>query len=106
MSRTLDLIRELVGKKQLRISEHGYDELSKDGITFSEVLKGFEEAILVEDYPEYLKGPCVLVLQRDSSGDPMHVVWGIARNTQGPAVLVTAYRPDPKRWSPDFRRRL
>jgi hypothetical protein len=35
----------------------------------------------------------------------VHAVWGIPKGATGPAVLVTAYRPDPSRWSEDFMRR-
>lgn len=87
------------------VSAHGYDELAADGIFFSEVLDGLTSAILVEDYPEAAKGPSVLVLQTSDGGEPIHVVWGIPKGKQEPGVLITAYRPDPERWSTDFRKR-
>jgi hypothetical protein len=50
---------------RLRISDHGYDEMSDENIFAKEVLAGVFEGIVVEDYPSYGKGPCVLVLQKD-----------------------------------------
>lgn len=105
MSKILDHVRKLVGKREARISEHGYDELAEDGLTAGGVVMGVQNAVVVEEYPDYPKGPCVLVLQRDGSGDPVHAVWGIPRGADSPAVLVTAYRPDPSLWSEDFTRR-
>ena len=105
MSKTFDLILELVKRKDVKISDHGYNELMEDGIFVTEVIESFETAVVLEDYPEYSKGPCVLLMQKDSHGDPIHTVWGIPRGAFSPAVLITAYRPDPKRWSDDFMRR-
>ena len=104
MSKTLENIRRLVQKGEVRVSEHGYDELSADGLFAREVVEGVVEAIVVEDYPDYPKGPCVLVLQKDKRNQPIHVVWGIPKGRTSPAVLVTAYRPAPELWANDFLR--
>jgi hypothetical protein len=105
MSTTLRLIIQLVERGEVRISEHGYDELATDNILIREMVANIPNAIIVEDYPDYHKGPAVLVLQQDSAGNPVHVVWGIPKGASSPAVLVTAYRPDPSRWSGEFTRR-
>ena len=106
MSQTLPLVQQLVARGEVRISEHGYDELAVDGISVQEILLGVPASEVVEDYPDYFKGPCVLVLQKDQSGLPVHVVWGVVKNTLTPAVVVTANRPRPDSWSNDFKTRL
>lgn len=105
MSGTWDQILELLRKGEIRVSEHGYEELAADGIAVREIVAGALNAEVLEDYPSYPKGPCVLTIQKDRRGSPIHVVWGIPRGFSTPAVLVTAYRPDPERWERDFRRR-
>lgn len=92
-------------KGEVRISDHGYDELAADNLSVREVVFGLTRAELLEAYPDFAKGPCVLVLERDKDGHPIHAVWGIAHKATSPAVLITAYRPDPARWTDDFRRR-
>lgn len=102
---TLEQIRVLVEQGAVRISEHGYDELAADGILAREAVQGIAEAVLVEDYPNYPKGPCVLVRETDNKDRYIHVVWGVPKGKTRPAVLITAYRPDPKLWEDDFMRR-
>lgn len=105
MSATLDLVRAAVAAGQVRVSQHAMAELDADAITLDDILDGAPAALLVEDYASAWKGPGVLALHRARDGRALHVVWGFARGTTSPAVLVTAYRPDPDRWTADFLRR-
>lgn len=105
MSETLRLVKRLVESKDIQISAHGYDELAADGILVTDVVRGVADGMAVEDYPDYHKGPCVLVFQHDQDGKPIHVLWGIPKNASSPAVVITGYRPDSAKWSADFKRR-
>jgi len=98
-------IQALVIGGEVRVSEHGYDELAADRIRVRDAVDGVRNAQVVEEYPEYPKGPCVLVLEKDGDGKPIHVVWGIPRGLSAPAVMVTAYRPASELWTSDFLRR-
>lgn len=106
MSETFKQIRYLVHINSVRISEHGYNELIADNILARDVIETVQQGVVVEDYPQYPKGPCVLVLQKDHAHEPIHVLWGIPKGHSSPAVMITAYRPDPTRWAESFTRRV
>ncbi len=95
----------LIADGDIRVSEHGYDALTDDGRTMDELLAGAGNAVVVEEYPDYPKGPAVLVLQRGADGGAIHAVWGVPRGYTRPVVLVTANRSDPTRWDTTFTRR-
>jgi hypothetical protein len=105
VSATFDRVRELARHRRVRVSQHGYGRLAARGILIAEVVAGAADGEAIEDYPHYHAGPAVLVLQRDGANQPLHVVWGIEKNTSEPAVIVTAYRPRPDQWSEDFKKR-
>jgi hypothetical protein len=105
MSALLATIQELVSLDKVRISAHGFDELAADDISFGELLESLPGAKWIEEYQDYHKGPCVLVLQSTKTQEPVHVLWGVAKNSPDEVTLITAYRPDPARWTADFLRR-
>ena len=105
MSKTFERIKELVKRGEIKVSEHGYDEIAEDGIFLKDIIAGVNSGIVVEDYPEYPKGPCVLVLEKDREALPIHIVWGIPKDASSPAVVITGYRPDLNMWTDNFTRR-
>jgi hypothetical protein len=105
MSEILRRVQTLVLAGDVHVSEHGFGELRQDDILIEDAVAGIATAVVVEDYPDRFRGPSVLTLQHDAHGRPFHVVWAIPANERRPAVIVTAYRPDPSLWDSDFRRR-
>ena len=55
MSKTLERIFELVDRRQILISSHGYDELAADGILVRDIVTAIAKAVVIEDYPDYHK---------------------------------------------------
>ena len=105
MSETLELVKLLVQAGDYRASAHGVSELQKDELLIGDIIDSVSSAAVVEDYPDFHYGPTVLVLQTLADGVPVHVLWGVPKDHRRPAVLVTAYCPDPGKWSDDLMRR-
>lgn len=99
-------ILSLIEGGDFKFSAHSLDEVIEDDILVEDVVAGVFNGQIVEAYPDYGKGPCVLSVYRDQDDRPIHALWGIPKDASRPAVLITAYRPDPNRWADDFTRRV
>src|SRR5262245_28308387 len=98
MSDILEAVVALVAREEARPSLHAYRKLAAEGLLFEEINAGVGTAVVIEEYPDYFKGPSVLALQADSDRRPVHALWGIPKHQSSPAVLITVYRPDPALW--------
>jgi hypothetical protein len=105
MASTVDLVRQNIASGDVLVLRHAADQLKRRGIPIATVLATAATGEVIEDYPHDDDGPALLMLQSDAAGAALHVVWRIESATAGPALLVTAYRPDRVHWSDDFRRR-
>ena len=101
MGQLLQEIQALAAGGNVLVSLHSSEQLEADDIPVRDAVNGLATAVVVEEYPEYAKGPCV----QDSQGQPIHVLWGIPARQSSPALVVTAYRPDPEKWDETWQRR-
>jgi hypothetical protein len=98
----LKQVQSLIAEGAYEISSHAFGKFDNERIVFQDIMAGMADAVVIEDYPGYHKGPSVLVKLTDRDGFPVHALWGIPAGKEKPVYLVTAYRPDPARWSADF----
>lgn len=96
-------ITEAIRHQRIRITEHADDEAQKDNLTFDEIYFSVLHGQIIESYPTANPYPACLVFGRTFAGEAVHTVWAYNAES-GWAVLVTVYRPDPKRWE-DWRYR-
>lgn len=100
----LDQVRA-AALKRLLFLPHGIRQMSRPDrmITTAEVEIVVTTGELVEDYPGDVRGHSCLLLGFGEEGRPIHVACSPRDDY---LAIITAYLPDPARWSSDFKRRL
>jgi hypothetical protein len=95
--------RNAIQDHRIRITDHADEETDADRLTFDEVFYSVLHGEIIEEYPDDKPYPSCLVNGLTFSGDAVHSVWAFNEGSRW-AVLITVYRPDPKRWV-NFRTR-
>lgn len=103
-SKTFDEICEAISQGRVHVSEHAYDEAVDDDLSIVDVIERTPHGEVVDDYRNDPRGRSCLVLLRVEEDKPVHGVWAFDDGARR-AILVTVYRPDPARWTDDFRQR-
>lgn len=88
---------------EYEFSKHALDQSIIRNIRVQEIREAFEQAEIIEDYPEDKYGPSCLVLGFTAQKGPLHIHCSYPSR---PFVkIITLYEPDPERWI-DHRKRV
>ena len=90
-------IIEAIRANRVRITDHAYEEAQADNLSFDEIFFSVFQGEIIEEYPEDKPYPSCLIYGDTFLGEPVHSVWAYNEANRW-AVLITVYRPDPKRW--------
>jgi len=90
-------IIESIKANRFRITDHADEEADNDRISLVQAFDSIPNGIIIEHYPEDSPYPSCLIYSRLENGDPIHTVWAFNPGTNA-SVLITTYRPDPRRW--------
>ena len=99
----LEELKFAIFSKGIIITFHAEEEMVEDELTLEDVKHSMNNSQIIEEYPTSKPLPSCLVLSFTEDHTPIHTVWGYDELTKR-AVLVTVYRPDPKRWV-EYRKR-
>jgi len=93
-------IEDIIGAIQsgrVRVTDHADEEAQADHLRLDDIFHSVRHGEIIEDYPADVPYPSCLILGRASSGVAVHSVWAYNMKNRW-AVLITVYRPDPRRW--------
>lgn len=99
----IEKIIDAIRNHRVRITNHAYDEAQEDSIIFDEIFFSVIQGEIIEDYPDDTPYPSCLIYGNTFHGGPVHSVWAYNNESKW-AVLITVYRPDPRRWI-DWKKR-
>ena len=86
-----------IQNSRIRITDHADEEAVDDNLTFDEIYFSVMHGEIIEEYPNDKPYPSRLIMGRNFSGELIHSVLAY-NSSNGWAVLITVYRPDPARW--------
>ncbi|OGR08050.1 MAG: hypothetical protein A2511_17655 [Deltaproteobacteria bacterium RIFOXYD12_FULL_50_9] len=94
-------IREQAQARLVKFTLHAHQEMRNDEVTIPELLSMLADCHVLENYPEYDRGPCCLVGGTGHNGRNLHVVC----TTKLPElVIITVYEPTKPYWETPYKR--
>jgi hypothetical protein len=89
---------------KISISQHALQQMFRRNISVEDVKGAVKNGEMIKSYPDDNPYPSKLVLFTHDN-KPLHVVF--AENIiEKEIIVITAYEPDSKIWSPDFKSKI
>ncbi|MDW8325721.1 MAG: DUF4258 domain-containing protein [Anaerolineales bacterium] len=95
-----------VARRRILYLPHAVEQMNAPDelITAEEVRAAIFDGEIIEEYPEDVRGHSCLMLGLSLVNNrPVHIVCAPKEDY---LAIITAYLPDPDKWSPDFRKRV
>ena len=93
-------IRERCRDELIEVTGHILLRCQQRNISYGEIKEVILNGEIIEIYPDDYPYPSCLILGYTIGKKVIHVVVGVGETK---LWLITAYVPDPERWSEDFR---
>ena len=95
LQEVLARIQALSAAGEVRVTQHGQQEMAEEDTTLGEVLQAIAAGQVLENYPDHRRGPCCLVYGRTVQGRPLHI---LCTSVQPVVIVITVYEPRPPKW--------
>ena len=84
------------------VTEHMSSRMLERGISISDLKSAIRNGEIIESYPDDFPFPSCLILGKSHDGKAIHIVLSDENDC---SHLITAYYPDPEKWSNDLKER-
>jgi len=98
----IDGVRKLNNPNNIAITKHGKDRLFERHIMIDDITQCIKTGEIIKQYIDDMPLPSCLISGVSSEQKPLHIVVSCDGNF---IYLITAYYPDPKQWSSDYKKR-
>ena len=96
----IEKLREYYKNDLVFVTEHAAERYRQRGIKAKDVRFAVSNGEIIEQYPEDFPFPSCLICGKDEDNNIVHV----CMSDEGSASrIITAYYPDPDKWSEDFK---
>ncbi|MCI5130164.1 MAG: DUF4258 domain-containing protein [Candidatus Electrothrix sp. EH2] len=105
MIKLLDILDDDIEQYRIEYRVHAVRRMFQRDIFEEDIELLLKEGQIIERYDDDFPLPSLLISGSDVAGRPLHVVAGI-NNAEKIIVVITAYEPDPLKWSDNFTGRI